>query len=78
VFLNFLAMGFCPCCIGRAVGAHVGSMLVGGPLVRWGFRQAFLSFAEIDVADSGDGLTEEGGAEALEFFYGVGGVEAEF
>jgi hypothetical protein len=31
--------------------------------------------AEVDVVDVGQGLAEEAGAEALEFFYGVGGVE---
>jgi hypothetical protein len=34
-----------------------------------------LSSAEVDVTDSGYGLAEEGRAEALEFFDGVGGVE---
>ena len=37
-------------------------------------REGILA-AEIDVADSGDGLAEEGGAEALELFDGVRGVE---
>jgi hypothetical protein len=31
--------------------------------------------AEVDEVDFWEGLAEEGGAEALEFFYGVGGVE---
>ncbi len=31
--------------------------------------------AEVDEVDLWKGLAEEGGAEALEFFYGVGGVE---
>ena len=35
-------------------------------------------FPKIDVADFGHWLAEEGGAEALEFFYGVGSVEGEF
>jgi hypothetical protein len=34
-------------------------------------------FPKIDVADFGHWLAEEGGAEALEFFYGVGGVEGD-
>ena len=34
-----------------------------------------LSAAEVDEVDSGYGLAEEVGAEALEFFDGVGGVE---
>ena len=34
-------------------------------------------FPKIDVADCGDWLAEEGGAEALEFFYGIGGVEGD-
>jgi hypothetical protein len=34
-------------------------------------------FPKIDVADFGDWLAEEGGAEALEFFDGVGGVEGD-
>ena len=33
------------------------------------------SAAEVDQADSGYGLAEEVGAEALEFFYGVRGIE---
>lgn len=35
----------------------------------------FCLAAEVDVADSGHGLAEEGRAEALEFFDGIGGVE---
>src|SRR5271156_5804257 len=39
------------------------------------FTHSVLLFVEVKMANRGDGLAEEGGAEALEFFDGVGGVE---